>query len=266
MQAVKQEKSIAEVTSKSFAFLLAALGVPMLMFGVFAAAEAVTPQKTESLYVGFYQEDPIDNPEDPTMGALYLKLPVGGGDFSGNMFFTYVGCQTSNVGTITGMKLAEQLRGTWTGTTDGTAQHGDFAGTRVTAKDAYAGTYSVAGGKQHIAIPDCIQYYIASKGTFELFVAGASEPATFSISVHDKLVSWTSQTGAFMTMVSVMDPELARAGGNATLWQTLVIDGRNSANLNGVKLLKGHSYLATVGAVDQSFKRISFGSIGFVAP
>lgn len=252
---------------RASAILPATVGALSALLGFAGAAEVVTPQKSASLYVGYYQEDPVDNPEDPTIGAVYLRLPVGGGDFAGNMFFTYVGCQTSNVGTITGMLTAERLQGTWTGTTDGTAQRGDFSGTRMTARDAYAGTYSVAGGKQHIVVPDCIQYYVASKGAFELFPAGKSEPAGFSISVRDNLVSWIAPPGAIMTMVSVMDPELARAGrSNATLWQTLVLGGQHTANLSAVKLLKGHGYLATVGAVDQSFKRISFGSIEFLAP
>ena len=239
----------------------------MLSVAAAAAAEVAPTQFPELLFVGYYQEDPVDNPEDPTIGALYLKLPSKGGGFSGNMFFTYVGCQTSNVGTITGTMTGEQLQGTWTGTTDGTAQHGDFSGRRIPSRDAYAGTYSVAGGKQHIVVPDCIQYYVASKGTFELFAAGISEPKSFVISIHDKVVSWTAPAGAIMTLVSVLDPELARAGrGNATLWQTLVMGSQHTADLGGSKLVKGHTYLATVGAVDQSFKRISFGSIEFAAP
>jgi hypothetical protein len=56
------------------------------------------------LYIGYYHEDPISNPEDPVPGALYLSLPAGDSSFAGKMFFTYLGCQTSSVGSISGAK------------------------------------------------------------------------------------------------------------------------------------------------------------------
>lgn len=246
--------------------MAAVLGVLAAACGIAHSAEPTTPQ-AQALYVGYYQEDPLNNPEDPTMGTVYLNLPTQGGAFAGNMFFTYVGCQSSNVGTISGTKAAEGLQGTWAGSTDGTEQHGEFAGRRVPGKDAYAGTYNVAGGKQHIVVNDCIQYYVAAKGTFELFAAGKSEPASFAIAVHGTTVSWLPPTDAIMTLVSVIDPELARGGrANATVWQTLVMRNQHAADLRGARLLSGHHYLASVGAVDQSFKRISFGSTEFAVP
>src|ERR1700730_1147535 len=99
------------------------------------AAESGASPPPESLYVGYYQEDPVDNPEDPTIGAVYLNLPKAGGAFSGNMFFTYVGCQHTNVGTITGNLAGAHLQGTWTGTVDGTAQNGSFIGDRILGQD-----------------------------------------------------------------------------------------------------------------------------------
>ena len=78
------------------------------------------------LYVGYYQEDPITNPEDPTPGSIYLSLPAGDSAFSGSMFFTYVGCQSENLGTIAGTKAGPSLKGEWGGSVDGTAQKGSF--------------------------------------------------------------------------------------------------------------------------------------------
>lgn len=217
--------------------------------------------------MGYYQEDPLNNPEDPTMGTVYLNLPTQGGPFAGNMFFTYVGCQSSNIGTISGAKAADGLQGTWKGATDGIEQHGDFSGRQVVGRDAYAGTYSVAGGKQHVVVNGCIQYYVAAKGTFELFAAGKSEPAGFAVAVHGMTVSWVAPADAFMTLASVVDPELARGGRiNATVWQTLVMQGVHTVDLRGARLVTGHRYLVSVGAEDHSFRRISFGSAEFTAP
>ena len=243
------------------------LAAAVVVLGLSRVASAAETAPSEPLYVGYYKEDPVDNPEDPTIGALYLKLPLKTGVFTGNMSFTYVGCQTSNVGTISGAMTGDELQGTWTGTTDGTLQHGDFIGRRTAPRDVFAGDYNVAGGKQHIVVPGCIEYYVASRGTFELFAAGTSEPSNFVISLLDRSVSWAASAGTLMTLVSVLDPELAHAGqGNATVWQTLVMGDKHTAKLDATKLVKGHGYLATVGTVDQSFKRISFGSVAFVAP
>lgn len=243
------------------------LAAAALFAGAAGAVEPAASPKAAALYVGYYQEDPNNNPEDPTIGAVYLNLPNGGGNFSGDMFFTYVGCQTSNVGTITGTLTGDHLQGSWTGTTDGTAQHGNFSGERIKALDGYSGTYSVAGGKQHISVADCIEYYIAAKGTFELFAVGNSEPPNFSLMLNGKVVAWPVSLTAALTLVAVLDPEVARANhGNATLWQTLMMGGQHSAALTDVHLVKGHTYVTTVSVVDRSFKRVSFASTQFVAP
>ena len=223
--------------------------------------------RSDSLYVGYYQEDPIDNPEDPTMGTVYMKLPSIDGRFAGSMYFTYVGCQTSNVGSVTGDKAAAHLRGTWNGTLDGTAQKGTFDGNRTTQLDIYRGTFTVAGGKPHITVGSCIQYYIASKGTFELFAVGGSDPVDFSVSVHDNAVSWSPPSGAAMVLIFVLDPTLALDGHrNATLWQTLVPGTQARVDVSHIGLIKGRQYVAAVGITDSNSRRMNFGSTSFIAP
>jgi hypothetical protein len=217
------------------------------------------------LYVGYYQEDPLNNPEDPTMGSVYVKLPSVDGDFKGSMFFTYVGCQTSNVGTITGAKTAAHLQGAWTGTLDGTAQQGAFEGDRTAPRELYRGKYTVAGGKQHITVGNCIQYYIAAYGSFELFAVGGSDPADFSVSVQAHAISWKAPAAAMMTLVFIMDPVLAQGPGNATVWQTLLLGPRATVDVSHIGLIPGHQYVASVGITDSNFKRVSFGSTTFTA-
>jgi hypothetical protein len=238
----------------------------LALSGMAIACNAGSAPGPEEVYVGYYQEDPLNNPEDPTMGSVYVKLPSADGGFAGNMFFTYVGCQTSNVGSITGAKTALHLQGAWTGTLDGTAQQGSFEGDRTAQRDIFRGKYTVAGGKQHITVGNCIQYYVAAYGTFELFAVGSSDPGDFSVSVQGQAISWRSSSGAMMTLVSVMDPVLARDGQrNATVWQTLLVGPRATVDVSHIGLIPGHQYVASVGIADSNFKRVSFGSTTFTA-
>lgn len=220
----------------------------------------------EGVYLGYYQEDPVTNPEDPTIGALYLHLPKGDSPFAGKMYFTYVGCQSSNVGSIQGNKTDTALKGDWTGTLDGTSQKGSFSGLLATP-GTYSGTYTVAGGKQHIEIPSCISYYVAPKGTFELFSVEQNQPQNFSISVQGDSVSWSSPPGALMTLVFLLDlARISESGSNATVWQTLVMGPGNQAVLDRARLVSGHHYVLAVGAVNGRFERVAFGSMRYVAP
>jgi hypothetical protein len=246
---------------------LMAVALTAALFSGAASAATGGAPSAPSLYIGYYQEDPIDNPEDPTMGTLYLTLPSSDGRFAGSMYFTYVGCQTSNVGRIAGDKTAAHLEGTWSGTLDGTAQNGTFAGNRTPPQDIYRGKFAVAGGKQHITVGSCIQYYIASKGSFELFPVGSSDPASFSISFRDDSISWSPPSGAAMILISVVDPALAVDGQrNATLWQTLVPGTQARVDVSHIGLIQGRQYLAIVGTADSRFIRMSFGSTPFIAP
>ncbi|SFS18846.1 hypothetical protein SAMN05216570_3831 [Dyella sp. OK004] len=229
------------------------------------AAGTATPPG--GVYVGYYQEDPATNPEDPTMGSVYLNLPASDSSFSGTMYFTYFGCQSSNVGTVSGIKKAASLSGSWSGTLDGTQQKGSLEGAYSAAKGAYAGTFTVAGGKQHIDIPSCISYYIAPKGTFELFAVGQNAPSSFSVAIDGHDVRWTPPGGAMMTLVFVLDPAVASSGhGNATVWQTLVMGPQGSADLSDVQLVSGRPYVLAVSAADSKFRRLGFASKSFTAP
>jgi hypothetical protein len=233
-----------------------------------APLAAMAADASDVLYVGYYQEDPLTNPEDPTPGSIYLSLPAGDSAFSGSMFFTYVGCQSENLGTIAGTKAGPSLKGQWGGSVDGTAQKGPFEGAWSAAVGGYAGTYDVAGGKQHIAIPDCIEYFIAPRGTWELLPVGAHVPEPFGISVSGNTVSWTPPPGVTLTLVYVLDPELAKTrGARAPTWQTLLMGpGKHSADLRQAHMKPGHSYVVAVKLNDASMKRAGFASKAIVAP
>ncbi len=246
--------------SRRFVAALAAAALAPLA----AAADA----PAGGLYVGDYQEDPLTNPEDPTPGSIYLSLPAGDDAFAGSMFFTYVGCQSESQGTVSGTKAGASLKGEWDGRVDGTAQQGGFEGAWSAEVGGYAGTYDVAGGKQHISVPGCIDYWIAPRGTWELLPVGAHVPEPFGIAVSGATVSWTPPPGTMMTLVYVLDPELAKTrGARATIWQTLLFGpGKRSADLRPARMKPGHAYVVAVKLDDGQMKRAGFASRAIVAP
>jgi hypothetical protein len=224
-----------------------------------------TPPAAGTLHVGYYQEDPATNPEDPVPGAFSLNLPAGNASFSGSMFFTYVGCQTSNVGMVSGTKTDSMLSGSWSGTVDGSAQSGTYTGSYQTATQSYSGVYANSGGKQFRDLSPCITYTIAPNGTWEMFPVEAAVPAGFTVLVSGRTVSWSATTGAAQTLVYVLDPAIAQAGsGNPVLWQTVIAGSTNNAEIPGsVTLQAGKEYAAVVGVGDASRQRSAFGSKRF---
>lgn len=220
------------------------------------------------LYLGYYAEDPASNPEDPTLGALSLSLPSGDSNFAGSMYFTFVGCQASNVGTISGAKTSTSLVGSWTGSVDGRAQNGSYVGAFDAAAQGYAGTYTVAGGKQQVSIPGCIDYIIAPGGTWELFAAGGTVPAGASavtVGVTTRTIAWPSQTGATGIVVCLVDELLGTAGAaDAIRWQELLDGTATSVVVPAGVLTTGRRYLAAVAVASGGVRRY-VSSVAFTA-
>jgi hypothetical protein len=237
--------------------------VAIAYVGVASAADNATSQ---ALYLGYYQEDPLTNPEDPTAGAFVLTLPVGDGAFKGSMFFTYVGCQTSNVGEVQGLKKGNALSGTWSGTIDGSPESGPHEGTFDPSAGYYKGTYEVSGGKQFKSIAGCIEYYIAPDGRWELFPVNRSEPAGFRITVTGAAVSWDVPPGALMSLVYVVDPGIAGTAANPIKWQTILPGSRGSVDLSSMHLTSGKRYIISALISGKKSARIAFASRDFLAP
>jgi hypothetical protein len=218
-------------------------------------------------YIGYYQEDPVTNPEDPVPGALYLRVPAADGAFSGDMFFTYIGCQSSNLGRISGRKSGTSLSGNWSGTVDDLAQRGSFAGSYSAAAGYFTGTYTIAGGKQHRDLSPCIEYYIAPNGSWALFPVERNTPAAFDIQVTPDGARWTRQRDAGESHVTIFDAAtLAAPQGNAIVWQTIIESRSNRVDLDDVPLVSGRAYILAVTVIDETARRLAFGSRRFVAP
>lgn len=215
------------------------------------------------LYLGYYAEDRNANPEDPTAGALYLNLPETDSPFSGSMFFTYVGCQSSNIGTVSGTKRGPSLSGSWSGPIDGTVRSGSFTGTYDGVQRFYAGVYTVAGGKQFVRVPGCIDYYIAPNGTWELFLAEENVPRSFAPDISGSTATWACPAGAVSSLVVVFNGVAVQIGAEGVHFQTVVSGGSGSQSVPGLQ--RGSTYIATVVCLDASLRRVAVGSRRFVA-
>ena len=241
------------------------LALSALSAGGFATAAG--PSAPGGLYVGYYQEDPLTNPEDPMPGAFVLNLPENDAAFEGAMFFTFVGCQRSNVGVVKGNKAGYALSGTWSGNIDNSAQSGPYQGSYDPASGYYKGVYSNSAGKQFKDIPGCIQYYIGPNGSWEMFAVEQSQPAGFNVSVSPSKVSWSRVPNAAMTLVYLIEPGLAKAGGaNPIKFQTVVPAQVTSFSIPAGGLTKGKEYIAAALITDGKARRLAFASKRFVAP
>ncbi len=230
------------------------------------AAIAANPTAPGGLYVGYYQEDPLANPEDPMPGAFVLKLPDGDAAFNGAMFFTFVGCQNSNVGTVQGTKAGYALKGEWSGNIDNSAQSGPYTGAYDPIKGVYTGVYANKGGKQFKDIKGCIQYWIGPKGTWSMFPVEKNQPESFKLGVSGTMASWPKVPGAAMTLVYVIDQGLALSGGaNAVKFQTVVLGATSRFDLAGAGLSKGREYIAVALVNSDRAQRLAFSSKRFVA-
>lgn len=215
------------------------------------------------LYVGYYAEDPVSNPEDPAFGAFSLVLPSGGaGSLYGTMVFTYAGCQSINAGAVVGTQQGPTLSGRWSGDVDGSLQSGTFRGSYDPAAAAYTGVYDNGGGKQTRDLSPCIRYTIAPNGTWELFPVSVGVPSGFAVTVNGRTVSWTGATGA-AALVYLLDVASAQSGGNPVVWQT-VVGSQTSVDMpSSVPQFTGRAYVAAVAVADASARRASFGSTRF---
>lgn len=232
----------------------------------FPFAAPITGGAPGGLFVGYYQEDPIDNPEDPTVGGLYLNLPSSDGAFSGNMYFTYFGCQSENVGRASGVKTDQSLSGNWSGTIDGSPQSGAFNVTYGAAGAFYTGTYTNSGGKQFRDLSPCIRYTIASKGTWEMFAVGQNVPGTFQVNVVGTRASWTRPTGASFTHVSFLDADVAATSSGGNAFKQQLFTSGSSVDLPTSSLISGRQYIVSVTITGVNRQLIAFGSKQFVAP
>lgn len=242
--------------------LSTASGSQLATFTQTVQANVVVPGPG-GLYVGYYAEDPITNPEDPGFGALYFSVPASNGPFAGAMYFTVAACQTNNVGAISGSKSDAGITGSWSGTVDGILQSGGYSGSYGSTLGSYVGSYTVSGGKQFVTVPNCLQYFVAPKGTWEATPIGGSVPSTFALSVNGTIITWTAPVGSVLTLVTVIDEADALAGSsNAVKFQNMSALGSPAFNLASVVgLTVGRTYIVGVTTSTINTQRTGVSSV-----
>jgi hypothetical protein len=246
---------------------LSFIAMTLLALAGISSANAADASPSGGTYVGYYQEDPLTNPEDPMPGAFVLKLPEKDAAFDGAMFFTFVGCQHSNVGKVKGVKSGNDLSGSWSGTIDESPESGPYHGSYDPKLGSYKGVYANSGGKQFKDIKGCIQYFIGPNGSWEMFPVEQSQPASFKVAVSASKVTWPALPNAAMTLVYVIDASLAQSGaGNPIKVQTVLPGQLASFNLATAGLVKGKEYIAVALVNNRQAARMAIASKRFVAP
>lgn len=231
--------------------------------------DEVEPEQGK-LYYGYYQEDPLNNPEDPTPGTLVLNLPSAPGSFSGQMPFSYVGCiGGADIGTVTGQRTDTGMTGQWTGVVDNVPVGGAYVGSYDSANDQFSGTYTNAGGKVHVSGPNDCSHDIAANGTWKLYGGTVTTPSNFVVSSSGGVKptwSWPSLGSTVYYLVRVFDQKCLAA--SVTSSECMMGEGQTLLNriaypneFPDAKPLKdGGSYLVAVHAVNvaDGWKQIGF--------
>lgn len=218
------------------------------------------------LYIGYYLEDPIANPEDPLPGSLHLSIPKTDGNFAGELFFTYVGCQTQNIGTVSGSKTGDTLNGLWSGNVDMTQQDGTFAGERD-SNGFYSGSYTVTKGKQFIDIDDCIEYFIAPFGTWYLFPVLEESSDDDLISVDSEAIEWTPVANSVFTQCQLVELNQDNCAVAATsVWQEIQLSNTQTIELPKTLLASSNSYALSCAQFDENGNPLAFSKVIFDYP
>lgn len=214
------------------------------------------------LYVGYYLEDPVNNPEDPEPGTLVAYLPAGDGNFQGLMPFSYAGCRDGiDVGVINGTRRGNTLDGQWAGSVDGVPVGGDYDGSYDALADQFSGTYTNSAGKVPVTGPGDCSYHVAAYGSWRLYGGTVATPSNFiagSTGGTSPTWSWPSLGGTVFYLVRVLDEGCLLAGvanGNCLVGegQTLLTRIAYPAEFDGASpLTAGRRYIVAVHAIDAS--------------
>lgn len=242
--------------------LSAALASSLITAFAQTTPPALTAENSD-LYFGYYLEDPVNNPEDPTPGALLLRLPKTDSAFAGALYFTFVGCQTESWGHIQGRLERGRLQGQWSGNVDDSPQNGTFQGQFDPQTRLYSGTFDNARGKQFREIQNCISYHIAARGTWQMFTPENLCQGNFPLTARWPYVEWREAPVEAFVLLYVLDQSLLNEADpqRAVVEQVIVEPGDTRHRLPTSKLREGQEYTVIAMAFDQEMKPIGRSSI-----
>jgi len=204
------------------------------------------------IYLGYYNEDPSDNPEDPTSGFLIACIPDSSGSFKSQFLFSYAGCAGGvDTGTVNGSRTGNSISGQWSGVVDGRNIGGNFSGNWNSFK--FSGTWSNSKGKLLISESQC-SYYVASKGTWVLYSLDSDEGGlNITISGSSPTISWNSVANVQGYSVSIYDKKCMYdriSISKCTMWSVTCPSFVTSLNYGSVPV--GCSVLAPVQNLTQN--------------
>lgn len=247
-----------------------------------APAAPVTPAPSNpELYIGYYTESPIADTNNPTPGVLYMYLPDTDTSFSGEFFFSYVGCLGSfDAGLLSGSKTGNAFSGTWSGDIDNNLSTGTFTST-ASSSTSYTGTWTRDGGSEDFIFVGPCAYTIAGNGDFTIFKVANG---TFSMGVNldspfSPVFSFNLSASASAVKLNVFDKVCLTNGGGVSscaMWEYASFDtgsGLPTSVTYGVgstispqALVSGNTYLVTVFSYDGSGDVLDFANSEFLIP
>lgn len=242
-----------------------------------------TTPSTSTLYIGYYTEDRIADPNDPTPGVIYIYLPDSDTGFNGEFFFSYVGCLGSyDTGLVNGNKSGTMLAGTWSGDVDGTVSSGAFTATNV-SPNRYTGTWTRDGGSQNFSFgnpPYVCGYTFAGNGDFTLYkILNGTIPIAVDLSnAFSPVFTFTPSASAAAFKIDVFDAACLASGAGisaCTMWEDNVVDTGSglptmaiygSGALASTSLVSGNSYVVSFISYDMQGSVLDFASNQFNVP
>ncbi len=240
-------------------------------------APAAGGPREARLYVGYYAEDPADNPEDPTIGVVMFRVPGDDGPFAGQMPFSYVGCRAgTDTGTIAGTRSGRRIEGRWTGIMDERVTvGGSLEATYDAAADAFVGRFTNAQGKVPVIDGPC-RYAIAAGGSLQVWGDAARQPAGVSLAASGGVTptfTWTGLPAGSLATVRVFDWACVQADpGNAACFvgesvpTTAGATGFPATFPSASALRPGAEYLVIVtGQAPATGAFAGYGSLRFTA-
>ena len=236
----------------------------LLLTCLLSVVSAYGQSCSNQLYTGAYIEDAIANPEDPTVGSVYLVLPNRAGAYRGDLFFTFAGCQSRNVGEVVGVRTNNTLSGQWSGVIDGTDQRGMFSGSLVGA-NSFEGDYTVDDGKQTIEVENCREYIISPFGTWFVLPVNEARDDDQLLAFSNQRVVWEPVLNAIVTQCGLIEVDSGNCHESTeTVWQGTTFAFEAFIQIPSQVFSSNREYLLSCSQFDEQRNRLAFSNHSFV--
>ncbi|MDB4292508.1 hypothetical protein N9954_03820 [Maribacter sp.] len=227
----------------------------------------------DDFWFGYRFEDPLTNPEDPTAGYVYVRIPETG-TFEGELYFSFTGCDDAfDVGAVTGTVSGNAIDGSWQGTVDGIGVGGAYIGAMNNGSNRYDGTYTNAAGKIEIECDEDDSIFVAPNGTW--YLNKGNDNAELEIDVNTEAdplqASWNTVGSAFGYLFVMVDTECLIE--NLNLEDCLMWSGASlspsfvygsASEVPAKPLVRGRTYTLTISAIAANGAVLANSSITFM--